>query len=112
MFQIHKDLEEVAQVSGAAHPRIFRTILMPLLMPSMVGLWIWVVISSVRELSAALILQSQKSVVLSTLLWHLWERGEIPMVATIGVGMVAFLFAILIAGQLISKRFELYAGKK
>jgi len=77
MFQIHKELEEVAQVSGASLGRIFRTILMPLLAPSMFGLWIWWVIYSVRELSAALMLQSHRSIVLSTLLWHIWERGEI-----------------------------------
>jgi iron(III) transport system permease protein len=112
MFQIHKELEEVAQVSGASLPRIFRTILMPLLAPSMFGLWIWVVIYSIRELSAALMLQSHKSLVLSTLLWHIWERGEIPKVAVIGVGMVVFLLIIMVLGQVLSRRFELLTGKR
>lgn len=112
MFQIHKELEEVAQVSGASLTRIFRTILIPLLAPSIFGLWIWVVIHSVRELSAALMLQTNKSFVLSTLLWNIWERGEVPNAATIGVCMVAFLFIIMLLGQVISRRFELFTGRR
>jgi iron(III) transport system permease protein len=78
----------------------------------MCGLWIWVMIHSIRELSAALMLQSHRSLVLSTLLWHIWERGEIPRVAVLGVGLVVFLLFIMVLGQLLSRRFELLIGKR
>jgi iron(III) transport system permease protein len=110
MFQIHKELEEAAQVSGASIVRIFRTIIIPLLAPSIIGLWVWVLVHAMRELSAALVLQSHKSFVLTTLMWNFWDRGNVPQLATIAVGMVATLFFIMAVGQLISGRYAIPTG--
>lgn len=112
MFQIHKELEEAAQMSGAGLARIFRTILIPLLAPSMIGLWIWVLIHSVRELSAALMLQSYRSFLLTTIMFHIWENGDIAQTATIGVLLAVFLLIVMIAGQLLSQRFKLMTGTR
>jgi iron(III) transport system permease protein len=112
MYQIHGELEEVAQVSGASTIRVLRTIIVPLMAPSMFGLWIWVLIGSIRELSAALVLQSYKSLVLSTVLWSIWEHGELPKAATLGVIAVVFLFSVMAVGQMLSRRFELFTGKR
>lgn len=112
MFQIHKELEEVAQVSGASKARVFRTVIVPLLAPSMIGLWVWVVVHAMRELSAALMLQSRRSIVLTTLMYHMWERGDVPLVATIGVGLVFALFVLMGVGQLVAQRFALITGKR
>jgi iron(III) transport system permease protein len=110
MFQIHKDLEEVAQVSGASWTRIMRTIILPLLMPSIIGLWVWVLIHAMRELSAALMLQSSKNYVLTTVMWNMWENAELPLVAAVGVGLVVFLFLVMGVGQILASRFQISTG--
>ena len=48
ILQIHRDLEEAALISGASQWRTVRRIFVPLVMPSMAGLWIWAVLHAVR----------------------------------------------------------------
>jgi iron(III) transport system permease protein len=110
LFQIHKDLEEVAQVSGASWTRVMRTIVLPLLTPTLIGLWVWILIHAMRELSAALMLQSSKNFVLTTLMWNMWSNAQQPMVATVGVCMVLFLFTVMGVGQILSRRFQIPTG--
>lgn len=109
-FQITNDLEEAAQVSGASWGRTMRTILLPLLRPALIGLWIWVLIHAVRELTAALMLQSPRNYVLTTLLWSLWESGDLPMTAALGVCLAVFLFLVMGIGQVLAKRFQIPTG--
>jgi len=112
MFQINQELEEAAGVSGASMFRVFRTIIMPLLAPSMIGLWIWVLVHAMRELSVALMLQSHKNFMLTTLAWHMWEKGDIPQVAIIGVSMTIFLFLVMGVGHMVARRFEMVTGMR
>src|SRR6185295_8431433 len=48
MLQIHKELEESAQMSGASWGTTFRRIILPLLKPGLVAGWIYVMIVSIR----------------------------------------------------------------
>jgi hypothetical protein len=45
-----------------------------------------------RELSATLMLQSHKSFVPKAILWHVWERGDIPEAVIIAVSLVVFIY--------------------
>lgn len=87
-----------------------RTIILPLLMPSIIGLWVWVLIHAMRELSAALMLQSSKNYVLTTVMWNMWENAELPLVAAVGVGLVVFLFLVMGVGQILASRFQISTG--
>ena len=97
-------------MSGAAWGRTMRTILLPLLRPALIGLWIWVLIHAVRELTAALMLQSYKNYVLTTLIWGLWESGDVPITAALGVCLALFLFLLMGLGQMLAKRFQIQTG--
>ncbi|MEW6405659.1 MAG: iron ABC transporter permease [Chloroflexota bacterium] len=110
LFQITNDLEEAAQVSGASWMRTMRTIILPLLRPALIGLWIWVLIHAVRELTAAMMLQSPRNYVLTTILWGLWEHGDSPMMAALGVCLAVFLFLVMGIGQVLAKRFQIPTG--
>ena len=50
MFQIGRELEESAAMSGAGWFATFRRVVLPLLVPGLVAGWIYIVIVSVREL--------------------------------------------------------------
>jgi hypothetical protein len=81
MLQIHKELEESAQTSGASWGTTFRRIILPLLKPGLVAGWIYIVIVSIRELSSSILLYSPAP---SHLDHHLGALGERPVRGAVG----------------------------
>ena len=97
ILQIHKDLEEASAVSGAPPWRTLWRVFVPLMMPSLVGIWVYVVLLSVRLAGAPLILyEGRRTEVLAVLLWYLWDDGEWEAVAAMGVMMMLGLFALVL----------------
>jgi len=96
MVQIHKELEEASTASGASWFQTFFRIVLPLLLPGFVSGWIYVAIISLRELSASIFLVGQGTEVLSTVVFSLWDAGDITAVAALGVLMTLFLMAVAI----------------
>lgn len=95
MFQIGRELEESASMSGAGWAQSFRRIVLPLLMPGLVAGWIYIVIVSVRELSSTIILYSPGKEVLSILIWEMNQNGEFPQLAALGTMMVGGLVILV-----------------
>jgi iron(III) transport system permease protein len=107
MVQIHRELEEASQTSGASWFRTFTKIIFPLLIPAIISVWIWVGGHAMRELSAALMLASSRNILLSTLLWGFWEGGQMPVAAAVGVVLIAFLIVLILVAQLFARRSRL-----
>jgi iron(III) transport system permease protein len=107
MVQIHRELEEASEVSGASWFTTFVRIIFPLLIPAVMSVWIWVGGHAMRELSAALMLASGRNILLSTLLWGFWEGGEMPVAATVGVVLIAFLILLMAVAQLFERHNRL-----
>jgi iron(III) transport system permease protein len=108
MAQIHKELEEAAQMSSASWATTFFRITTPLLLPSLIAVWIWVGMHVVRELSIAVMLYSPDSRVLSVFIWDLWQNGDVSYTCAIGVMLTVFLACLLFAGR----RLALYKSRK
>ena len=105
MFQLHQELEEAARVSGASRVRAFREIIIPLIVPAMLNVTIWVAAHSMRELSAALMLKTSKSVVISTLIWEFWaEDSETTGAAVLGIVMILMLLLLTVVGIVVFER--------
>jgi iron(III) transport system permease protein len=95
ILQIHKELEEAAQVSGAPHWRTMWRIFYPLLLPTIVGLWIWCMLHAVRHASVPLILyDGPENRVLAVMIWRMWDEGEVGGVGAIGVLLIIGLMII------------------
>ncbi|HEY4136537.1 MAG TPA: iron ABC transporter permease [Alphaproteobacteria bacterium] len=95
ILQIHKDLEEAAQTSGAPTWRVMWRIFLPLLMPTVIGVWIWTMLHAVRNAGVPLILyEGSDHQVLSVLIWNLWDQGQMGMVAAIGTLMIVGLLLL------------------
>src|SRR5437867_2966076 len=75
MIQVHRELEEAAQVSGVSTFRILWKVILPLIRPGVVYVWIWTSLSAYRELTMAVVLASPKSQGLSTYSWVQWHVG-------------------------------------
>ena len=95
ILQIHHDLEEAADVAGAPPWRTMIRVFVPLMMPTFVGVWVYVVLLSVRLAGLPLILfDGPSNEVLAVLIWYLWDEGNLESVAAIGVFLMTILFLL------------------
>ena len=86
--QVKNELEEAAAVSGAAWWATIRRVVMPLVLPAFLNGLLLVFLLAIKNLTLALILYEPKSVVLSTLVWTLWDRADTGGTAAVGTIMV------------------------
>jgi iron(III) transport system permease protein len=75
--QIQRSLEEAAEASGAKARHVWRYVLLPLMRPMF--------LSSVKNLTLPLMLQSSDNVVFSTLIYNRWEYGDVTGAAVLSV---------------------------
>ena len=108
LLQIHKELEEAAYVSGARPWRTLWRVFLPLMLPTFVGVWIWVVLHAVRIAGLPLILyEGPRNQVLSILIWNMWDQGYVPAVAAIGTLLMLTLLLLTLAVRYIGFRRQL-----
>ncbi len=105
MLQIHKELEESAHMSGASWGTTFRRIILPLLKPGLLAGWIFVMIVSMRELAASILLYSPGTEVIAILNWELWENGQYVELSALGVMFIMALFVLVMLAQWIGKKY-------
>jgi iron(III) transport system permease protein len=110
MAQIKDELEEAAISSGATWPQAFRRIFVPLLMPSLLAAFVYTMIVAFREISAAIFLYTSNSEVVSVQVYDLYSNGSYPVVAALGVVIVAFLSLLAGLARLISSRIGIKNG--
>ena len=95
------ELEEAGRVLGATRMRTLRDITAPLLGPSLVATWCFVFVAVVRELSAAVILFTSETKVLSVLIFDLKESGDLAAIAVLGLSMLILTAAVIVAANRI-----------
>jgi len=95
------ELEEAGRVLGASRARTLRDITAPLLSPSLVATWCFVFVAVVRELSAAVILFTSDTKVLSVLIFDLKESGDLAAIAVLGISMLLLTAAVIVAANRI-----------
>jgi iron(III) transport system permease protein len=95
MFQIGRELEESAQMSGAGWWHTFRRVVLPLLWPGLLAGWIYIVIVSFRELGASVLLYSPGKEVLSIVIWEQWRDGLLTEVSALGVMLIGALVVLV-----------------
>ena len=104
LMQIHSELEEAGAASGARQFTTLRKITIPLLIPSLVAGWVWVVAHSLRAFSLPLVLGTKKNEVLSVWIWIHWQNGHIPMAAALGVILIGITALLaIVARQVIAR---------
>lgn len=106
MLQIKKELEEASEASGAAWSHTFRRVILPLLAPGFVAGWIYVITHSFRELSTSIMLYRSGTEVISIVLFELWDGGQYPALAALGMVLVAILVAISLLARAIGARYS------
>lgn len=98
IVQISKDLEDAASMTGASWGHMFRTVLLPMIKPSLALAFIYVFIDSFRTLGSVILLASPNSYVLTTFITDLLIQtsAALPIVAAVSVFMLMLTVSVLI----------------
>jgi len=101
LVQVHGELEEASQMAGAPWLRTLRRVTVPLLAPAMINVFLWVAVHAMQELSMALMLYNPDTVVVSTIIWSMWQNGRTADAAVLGVVLIMLSALLLLGGQLV-----------
>jgi iron(III) transport system permease protein len=93
---INPDLEEASRILGATRLGTLRRITAPLLRTSVIATWCFIFIGVIRELSAAIMLFTSETKVISVLIFDLNESGDLGAIAVLGIIMLVFTFVVVI----------------
>ena len=110
LFQIGRELEESAQMSGAAWWQSFRRVVLPLLAPGLIAGWIYIFVVSLRELGSSVLLYSPGREVLSIAIWEQWRDGLLPQLSALGVMLVGTLVVLVAIAYKLGARVGVREG--
>jgi iron(III) transport system permease protein len=94
---IHPELEEASRILGATRLQSLIRITAPLLRTGVIATWCFIFIGVMRELSAAIVLFTSQTKVLSVLIYDLNESGDLAAIAVLGIAMLVITFAVVMA---------------
>jgi iron(III) transport system permease protein len=94
---VHTDLEDASRILGSSRLRTLMQITAPLLRTSVLATWCFIFVGVMRELSAAMMLFTSETKVLSVLIFDLNESGDLGAIAVLGLIMLAITFGVVIA---------------
>jgi iron(III) transport system permease protein len=92
---VNPDLEEASRILGATRLGTLSRITAPLLRTNVIAVWCFIFVAVIRELSAAIILFTSETKVISVLIYDLNESGDLGAIAVIGIIMLVVTFAIV-----------------
>jgi iron(III) transport system permease protein len=93
---VHPDLEEASRILGATRLQSLRHITAPLLRTSVIATWCFIFVGVIRELSAAIILFTSETKVISVLIFDLNESGDLGAISVLGLVMLIVTFTVVI----------------
>jgi iron(III) transport system permease protein len=94
---VHTDLEDASRILGSTRLRTLWDITGPLLRTSVIATWCFIFVGVIRELSAAIMLFTSETKVISVLIFDLNESGDLGAISVLGLLMLAITFAVVIA---------------
>ncbi len=93
---VNPDLEEASRILGATRLGTLGRITAPLLRTSVIATWCFIFIGVIRELSAAIMLFTSDTKVISVLIFDLNESGDLGAIAVLGIIMLVFTFTVVV----------------
>jgi len=93
---IHPELEDASRILGATRLTALRQITAPLLRTFVIATWCFIFVGVIRELSAAVMLFTSETKVVSVLIFDLNESGDLGAIAVLGILMLILTFAVVI----------------
>ena len=111
MIQIHSELEESAQMSGATTFATFREVVVPLLSPTLIYAWLWIALLVFRELTLAVILTTPRNMTLPVVIWTTWLGGGLGQSSALVVVMLALMIPLVVLYWFVTGRYGLLSAR-
>ena len=92
LIQIHRELEELARISGASTWSIVGRVVMPLLSRGFLLAGLYIAILTARELTLSVLLSTPGNMTLPVVIWSIWLNGGL---ARASAALVCFIAAVL-----------------
>ena len=101
---IHPELEDASRIIGANRLTTLKNITAPLARSGLIAAWSFIFIGVIRELSAAILLFSPQSKVVSVVIFDLKEEGQVGVIAVLGILLLMVSFAVILTVQRLAGR--------
>lgn len=106
LLQIAPELEEAGRVAGASSGRVSRDLTVPLIRAGLIGCWLLLFVTFVREYSTGVYLLSPGTEVIGSLLVSLWATGGVDLVVALSTVNVAIVGGGLLLIALFGRRLQ------
>jgi iron(III) transport system permease protein len=93
---VHPELEDAGRILGATRLQTLRHVTAPLLRTGVIATWCFIFVGVIRELSAAIMLFTSQTKVVSVLIFDLNESGDLGAIAVLGLMMLAITYAVVV----------------
>jgi iron(III) transport system permease protein len=104
---VHPDLEDACRILGGTRLQALGHITAPLLRTSVIATWCFIFVGVIRELSAAIMLFTSETKVISVLIFDLNESGDLGAISVLGIIMLVVTFAVVI----LANRIPTFGGR-
>ncbi|HLI22650.1 MAG TPA: iron ABC transporter permease, partial [Stellaceae bacterium] len=111
LIQIHKELEESAQVCGAATGGVLARVLVPLLAPSLAYAWIWIALLTYRELTLPVVISTSNNLPFSFLVWGFVQASAYGSASAAALLMLGLMLPVLLVYWLAARRAGMIAPR-
>ena len=103
LIQIHRELEEQAEIAGAGLGDVIRRVLTPLLKPALGYAFIWIALLTYRELTVPVLLSTNDNLPLAVEIWNLWTGSQFASASAIVVIMLVAMMPLIYLGFWVSR---------
>ena len=103
LIQIHRELEEAAQIAGAGLGGVISRVLAPLLRPALGYAFIWIALLTYRELTVPVLLSTNDNLPLAVVIWNLWFGGQFAQASSVVVLMLLAMMPLIYLGFYLSR---------
>ena len=111
LIQIHKELEESAQICGAATAGVLARVLVPLLAPSLLYAWIWIALLTYRELTLPVVISTSNNLPFSFLVWGFVQASAYGSASAAALIMLGLMLPVLLIYWLVARRAGMIAPR-
>lgn len=103
VIQLSSELEHASRISGATQRATMVRIVLPLLLPALVGGGVLAFVTFLREFTTSVLLFDVGTEVVSTVMYSYYANGRMPFVAAMAVGMWGVVVVAMFIAQKLFK---------
>jgi len=97
MIQIHRELDEAAQMSGASTGVLILRVLLPLMAPALLFSWLWTALLTCRDLTVVMFLTTASNLTMPYIIWSNFAFGAPGAAAVLALLMLIVTLPLIFA---------------